>query len=303
MSRQQSQQTSTMSGDSASVVRRSRAPAAPVPVKLQEATTPVARAAPSPRGAGGGARRAAAGGRADEAVASHAIRVLCVDDHAVLVEGLRAQFAIHGGIEVVGRLATATRLVEEVARLRPNVVLLDIEMPGPDAFEMADRLKRVHPGVRVMVLSAHVRDGYISASFSAGVSAYFAKSDELEDIVSGIHEVMGKPAGAFLLGPKVRDRCRPLTPSGDAGNGAGVGDDPAVMRGGAPMTLLASLTTREAEVLRMIGKGLSRTQIAAQLCRSAKTIDGHQDRMMKKLGIAARADLIRFAIREGVAQA
>lgn len=239
-----------------------------------------------------------------DAVASHAIRVLCVDDHAVLVEGLRAQFAIDGGIEVVGRLATAARLVEEVERLRPGAVLLDIEMPGPDAFEMADRLKRSYPDVRVIMLSAHIRDGFISASFAAGVCAYFAKSDEPEDIVHGIHEVMRSRPGTFLLGPKVRERCRPMASSRSAGSRrGGAGDSMSVMHTGTPMTLLESLTPREQEILRLIGKGLSRTQIAAQLSRSAKTIDGHQDRMMKKLGIAARADLMRFAIREGLAQA
>lgn len=235
-------------------------------------------------------------------VGSRIIRVLCVDDHAVLVEGLKAQFAIDGGIEVVGRLATAARLVDEVERLRPEAVLLDIEMPGPDAFEMADRLRRAHPTVRVIVLSAHIRDAFISASFAAGVCAYFAKSDEPEDIVKGIYEVMQNRPSTFLLGPKVRERCRPTISSKHVETGDSH-DDVSTMRDGAPMTLLASLTAREAEVLRLIGKGMSRVQIAAQLCRSAKTIDGHQDRMMKKLGIPARADLIRFAIREGLAQA
>lgn len=225
------------------------------------------------------------------------IRVLCVDDHAVLVEGLKARFAIDGMIEVVGQLETAARLVEEVRRLHPDAVVLDIEMPGPDAFEMADRLKRAFPDVRVIVLSAHVRDAYISASFAAGVSAYFSKSDLLADIVRGIYEVMRSRPDSFLLGPRVRERCRPVTVAGrDRGR-------MAVMQTGAPMTLLASLTHREGEILRLIGKGLSRSQIAAQLCRSAKTVDAHQARMMKKLGIPARADLIRFAIREGLAQA
>ncbi len=137
---------------------------------------------------------------------SHAIRVLCVDDHAVLVEGIKAHFAIDGGIEVVGRLSTATRLVEEVERLHPNVVLLDIEMPGPDAFEMADRLHHSHPEVRIMMLSAHVRDGFISASFKSGASAYFSKSDELEDITRGIHELMPRSFSGFVLGPRVRER-------------------------------------------------------------------------------------------------
>lgn len=270
----------------------------PVPISPE----PIARQA---RRAGRDSAPRAAGARPNgDAVVSHAIRVLCVDDHAVLVEGLKAQFAIDGGIEVVGRLATAARLVEEVERLRPGAVLLDIEMPGPDAFEMADRLKEAHPTVRVIVLSAHIRDAFISASFAAGVCAYFAKSDELEDIVRGIHEVMRSPSGTFVLGPKVRERCRPVPSSKKSSPGSsGVRSNTSVMRLGAPMTLLESLTSREAEILRLIGKGFSRIQIAAQLCRSAKTIDGHQDRMMKKLGIAARADLMRFAIREGLAQA
>lgn len=228
------------------------------------------------------------------------VRVMCVDDHVVLVEGLRALFEVDGSIEIVGRLASASRMVEEAARLQPDVVVLDIEMPGPDAFEMADRLRRQHPEVRVLVLSAHIRDAFISSSFRAGVSGYFAKSDSLEDIVRGIHEVAQGGAGTFLLGPKVRERCRPqldrALPEGEA---TGT-DGPAAA---APRTLLDTLTPREEEILRLIGKGRSRTQIASELCRSAKTVDAHQSRMMKKLGIEARADLMRFAIREGLAQA
>lgn len=239
----------------------------------------------------------------DPAMVSHATRVLCVDDHAVLVEGLRALFAINGDIEIIGRLPSAAGLVEEVRRLKPGAVLLDIEMPGPDAFEVADRLKRAHPSVRVIILSAYVRDAYISAAFNAGISGYFCKSDELDDIVQGIREVMRSKPGSFALGPKVRQRCRPAAERA-VGVPIGAATAGALYLGlGAPVTLLESLTPREAEILRLIGKGLSRVQIGAQLSRSVKTIDGHQDRMMKKLGIATRADLMRFAIREGLAQA
>jgi DNA-binding NarL/FixJ family response regulator len=240
------------------------------------------------------------------AITPHAVSVLCVDDHTMIVEGLRAQFAIDrsdGGIEIVGKLASAEKLLDEVARLNPNVVILDIEMPGPDAFETADRLSRLHPEVRVMILTAHIRDAHISAAFAAGAAAYFAKSDELEDIVKGIHEVVRNRRGMFVLGPKVRDRCKPPEPSHGYRSVRKGAPQPAGTLVGAPVTLLESLTVRETEVLRLIGKGLSRVQIAAQLCRSAKTVDGHQDRMMRKLGITARADLMRFAIREGLAQA
>ncbi len=225
------------------------------------------------------------------------VRVLCVDDHAVLVEGLRAQFAIEDRIRIVGRLASAERLLEETGRLRPDLVLLDIEMPGPDVFEMADRLRHMHPRVRFVFLSAHIRDGYLAAAYKCGAWGYFAKGDELEDIVAGVKEVARSTAGTFVMGPKVRERCRPSQ--------TGPAPDPSRARrepGGPPTTRLEALSPREVEILRLIGKGLSRTQIAAELCRSAKTIDGHQERMMKKLGISSRADLMRLAIREGFAE-
>jgi two-component system, NarL family, response regulator LiaR len=240
-------------------------------------------------------------------VASDTARVLCVDDHAAIVDGLRAAFAIDGDITVVGRLATAARLTEAAERLCPDAVVLDIEMPGPDAFEMADRLKRARPEIRIVVLSAYIKDAYITAAFRTGASAYFSKSDEPKDIIAGIREVIRSRAGGFVLGPVVAARCRP-----EPGRGAATDrkmepeEAPDGLRNpwaGTPTTMVASLTEREAEILRLVGKGLPRTQIAEQLCRSVKTIDGHQDRMMRKLGIASRADLMRFAIREGLAEA
>jgi DNA-binding NarL/FixJ family response regulator len=226
------------------------------------------------------------------------VRVLCVDDHAVLVEGLKAQFGIQGRIAVVGRLESAERLLEEVTRLRPDVVLLDIEMPGPDAFEMADRLRHMHPKVRVIFLSAHIRDGYIAAAYKCGAWGYFAKSDELEDISAGVQQVAGSAAGTFVLGQKVQKRCRPLSTSAPAAAARARIDHEA-----QPATPLESLSDRELEVLRLIGKGLSRNEIAAQLSRSAKTIDGHRERIMKKLDMHSTADLMRYAIREGLSEA
>ncbi len=229
-----------------------------------------------------------------EPAADVGIRVLCVDDHAVLVEGLKAQFGIEGRIGVVGRLASAEKLLDEAARLNPDVVLLDIEMPGPDAFEMADRLRHVQPRARVIFLSAHIRDSYISAAYKCGAWGYFAKSDELEAISDGVKKVGQSASGTFVLGPKVQQRCKPSS-----------GSQPAMDRAERPTagTHLESLSERELEVLRLIGKGLSRNEIAAELSRSAKTIDGHQDRILKKLGITSRADLMRFAIREGLVEA
>ncbi|MBL0928443.1 MAG: response regulator transcription factor, partial [Phycisphaerales bacterium] len=227
------------------------------------------------------------------------IRVLCVDDHAVLVEGLKAQFAIDGGIRVVGSLASAERLIEEVQRLKPDVVLLDIEMPGPDVFEMADRMRRAISDVRFLFLSAHVRDGYLASAYRCGAWGYFAKGDELSHIVGGIREVARSASGTFVMGPKVRqssERAGALSPASRPASAA-------AERAQAPVkTPLATLTSREIEILRLIGRGLSRVEIAKELSRSAKTIDGHQERMLRKLGITTRAELMRFAIREGLAE-
>src|SRR5690606_18445747 len=168
-------------------------------------------------------------------------------------------------------------------------------------FEMADRLRSLHPNQRFVFLSAHIRDGYLSAAYSCGAWGYFAKSYELSDIVDGIKELARSTTGTFVISPKVRQRCTPGAATGP-GHRAASTHPPA---GGEtrPSTPLESLTGREVEVLRLIGKGLSRSEIAQELSRSAKTIDGHQERMMKKLRIESRSDLMRFAIREGLAEA
>lgn len=214
------------------------------------------------------------------------IRILCVDDHAFLIEGLQVRFDMERDLECVGRLATAEGLDVEVKRTKADVVLLDIEMPGPDPFKAARDLHRRCPDVRTIILSAYVRDHYISAAFEAGCWGYFSKSDEPDEIVAGIRKAM---QGEFVFGPKVQERCRPAK---------------GLKRGQRkpPTSKLEALTPRELEVLRMIGRGMSRTEIADMLYRSPKTIDGHRESIMEKLDLHDRAELVRFAIREGLAE-
>lgn len=234
--------------------------------------------------------------------AARGIKLLCVDDHAFLVEGLKAQFSVTGAgreFQVVGRLATAQNLVAEAQRLRPNIILLDIEMPGPDPFEMADRLHRQDERAKIVFLSAYVRDHYIAEAYRCGACGYFSKADEINDIIEGLRQV-ARGAGAdgdFIFGPKVKARCRPPKQRHTLG---GVR---TAKREAQPPSRLETLSARELEVLRLIGKGLSRNEIAKALSRSAKTIDRHQERMLKKLGLETRAELMKFAIREGLAEA
>ena len=213
------------------------------------------------------------------------IRILCVDDHAFLVEGLQARFALEDDLEYVGSLPSAQHLVAQAKRLHPDIVLLDLEMPGPDPFEAADDLRRQCPDVRTIILSAYVRDHYITAATKAGAWGYFSKSEDAETIVDGIRKVA---RGEFAFSPKVQERCKPTH-----------GTNPKRV---VPSSKLDSLTPRENEVLRMIGKGSSRIEIAQTLCRSPKTIDGHREAIMEKLDIHDRGELVRFAIREGMVE-
>ncbi len=250
------------------------------------------------------ARRRAADAPPSGALARDAskapVRVLCVDDHVVLVEGLKAQFGIDGQLRCVASLDSAEHAIEAVAEHRPDVVVFDIEMPGPDVFEIADRLHHLHPGVRFVFLSAHIRDGFLASAYRVGASGYFAKGDELEEIVEGLKRVARCAEGTFVMGSKVKARCQqPKSRGTRLGVPTPRGSAPA----GPPATLLDSLTQRELEVLRLIGKGLSRGEIGEELARSPKTVDGHQERILKKLRMETRADLMRFAIREGLAQA
>ncbi len=215
-----------------------------------------------------------------------AIRVLCVDDHSFLIDGLKARFALERDLECVGSLPSAEHLVEQAKALKPDIVLLDIEMPGPDPFEAADDLRRRCPDVRAVFLSAYVRDHYISAAVKAGAWGYFSKGEDAETLIKGIRKVAG---GEFAFSPKVQARCRP-SQGGKRGHPA------------PPSTKLDALTAREQEVLRLIGRGLARNEIAETLCRSPKTVDGHRESIMQKLGIHDRAELVRFAIREGLVE-
>jgi NarL family two-component system response regulator LiaR len=222
-------------------------------------------------------------------MADERIRVLCVDDHPFVVEGLRSRLALEPDLEFAGHLSTTEGLAAEAERLRADIVLLDIEMPGPDPFAAMDDLSRQGSRSRVILLSAYVRDHYIDAAVKAGGWGYLSKNDLPEAIIDAIRRVA---RGEFAFGPEVLRRCQLLR--------AAEGESPVSRQG--PPSRLDTLTRREQEVLRMIGKGLSRAQIAAALYRSPKTVDAHRISIMEKLDIHDRVELARYAIREGLVE-
>jgi DNA-binding NarL/FixJ family response regulator len=216
------------------------------------------------------------------------LKVLCVDDHAFLVEGLRARFALERDLECIGHLPSAQNLVQEVQRRQPDMVLMDIEMPGPDPFEAIGDLHKRCPEVRVLLLSAYVRDHYLEAAVAAGAWGYLSKGDNPDDIVEGLRKVS---RGEFAMSPEVEERCG--LPQARRG---------ASTVAGKPAAKIKSLTPRELQILRMIGRGMSRAHIATVLHRSRKTVDAHQASIMEKLGIHDRVELVRYTIREGLVE-
>lgn len=221
------------------------------------------------------------------------IRVLGVDDQEVVLDGLAAEFDSDGHLELAGRRSDASELAAVCRQLGPDLVTLDIQLPGPDVFEAADRMRRQMPHLRFVFLTGFVRDGYLAAALECGAWGYLAKSDSAADIIAALKMVVHAPQRTFVMSPAVKQHC--IARGSPQMHGEPVSDTQG--------PVIPLLTAREVEVLHLIGQGLTRHQIAAELSRSVKTIDGHQDHIMRKLGAGSRADLVRYAIREGFANA
>lgn len=212
-------------------------------------------------------------------------RILCVDDHEFICNGLEARFGLEPDLEFVGHECSADQLDERVKQTAADVVILDIDMPGMDPFVMIRDLGVLHPNVRVIMLSAYVRDHYIDRALDEGAWGFFSKCDAPEELVEGIRCVAG---GRPAFGTGVRRRLDP---------------DDGLDRGDAGAeSLLEQLTPRELEILRLIGRGLSRAEIANLLHRSLKTIDAHHTSIMRKLDIHDRVELALYAVREGLVE-
>lgn len=213
------------------------------------------------------------------------MRVMCVDDHAFLIEGLRARLSSEPGMLFVGSSHTLDGLPAEIERLDPDVLLVDVEVPGPDVFVVIAQLRRSRPMMYVVVLSAHVRDRYIDSAITAGANGYLAKTADPSAIIDALRRLH---AGEFVVSPGVESRVQ-------AHRGK-TSVPPQIV------SKLRTLTPREQQILKMIGLGQSRTEIAATIHRSPKTVDAHRAAIMEKLGIHDRVELARYAIREGLVE-
>jgi two-component system, NarL family, response regulator LiaR len=209
-----------------------------------------------------------------------AVRVLICDDHAVVREGLRSFLGMLPGIELAGEAATGAEALEQAARLRPHVVLMDLVMPGMDGVEATRRLHAELPEVKVIVLTSFADDDKLFPALRAGAAAYLLKDVSPQELAEAIRAAA---RGEVRLGPGVAQRLV---------NG---------IAGGAQRQPEADLTERELEVLGRIAHGRSNKEIGSDLGISEKTVKSHVGSILDKLSLADRTQAALYAVKRGLA--
>ncbi len=207
-------------------------------------------------------------------------RVLLADDHALIRQGLKALLESQG-FQVVGEASDGQATLRSAEKTHPDVAILDISMPVLNGMDAARELKKSSPKTKIILLTQHDEDQYVTEALRAGAKGYVLKSQAAEDLVQAIREVC---RGSVYLSPSISRSVVDAYISKTY-----VSTDP--------------LSGRERQVLQLVGEGKSTKDIAIQLGISVKTAESHRARLMKKLDIHETASLVRYAIRRGLIQA
>jgi DNA-binding NarL/FixJ family response regulator len=214
---------------------------------------------------------------------SERVRVFLVDDDDLMRAGLRSVLASDEAIEVVGEAADGTEAIESIRRLRPDVALMDIRMPGVDGISATREVLARSPEVRVVVLTTFEEDDYIFDALGAGASGFLLKRTKPEELIAAIHTVAD---GDSLLSPSVTRRVIDR-----------MATRPSPV---ATSRQLDSLTPREREVLELVGRGLSNREIADSFVIEESTVKTHVKRILMKLGLRDRVQAVIFAYETGM---
>ncbi len=212
------------------------------------------------------------------------IRVLLADDHQIVLQGLAVLINSQQGIEVVGRASDGLELLDMVEALRPHVVVTDISMPNLNGVEATSQIRKRHPTCQVIILSMHAASSYVIRALRNGALGYVLKSDRIEDVIEAIEAVS---KGRRYLSGQVSDQVIS-----------------ALVTGSEPeLDLEKRVTNREREILQLVAEGNTNAQISKRLNISTRTVETHRANMMGKLGLNSQADVIRFAIQNGIISA
>jgi two-component system, NarL family, response regulator NreC len=208
------------------------------------------------------------------------IRILIVDDHGVLRAGLKALLSAEPDFEVVQDASNGTDALRLAADLNPDVVLLDMSMPGPNGIEVTRQLKKTLPEIRILILTVHEDEVMLQEAIQAGASGYILKRAVESELIDAIQAVW---RGDLYVHPAMtRALLKAISPTTHSVPGS-------------QEELVEALTPREAEVLRLIAQGYTNRQMADQLSISVRTVESHRANLMGKLGLRSRVDLVRYA--------
>ncbi len=213
------------------------------------------------------------------------IRVILADDHPILRSGLRLLLGAEPDLEVVGEANNGIEAVEQTTRLRPDVVVMDIAMPGMSGLEATRRISQLETGARVLILTVHAEEQYLLPVVQAGGSGYVLKSQADTDLLEAIRavhrgEVFLDPPAQKMLLEDYLDR----------------------VKAGKEIDSYQTLSEREREVLKLTAEGYTAQEIADRLVLSPKTVDTYRQRVMDKLNLHHRAELVKYALRKGLLQ-
>ena len=210
------------------------------------------------------------------------IRVLLSDDHRIMREGLRSLLEKEPDIELVGEAEDGRSTLELASRLKPQVVVMDISMPGLNGIDATRKLLEKLPSVKVLALSMHTDQRFIEGMLRAGATGYLPKDCASEELVRAIRTVLSNQT---YLSPSIADVVR---------------RDYLSQRRGADISVSRGLTDREREVLQLMAEGQNTKEIASRLQVSVKTIETFRQHIMQKLDLHSLAELTKYAIREGL---
>ena len=211
------------------------------------------------------------------------IKVLLTDDHTLFLQGIRTLLAVETDMEVVGESANAMDAVSLSQQVRPDVVLMDIGMPGMSSFEATRLIRKERPDTKVVFLSMYDDDDYLAECVDMGANGYVLKDSPAEQLVTAIREVC---RGGSYLSPRLLTR---------------LVDDLRTQNRGAPrQPRFGTLTKREREVLKMLAEGKSVKEIASTFELSVKTVEAHKFNLMRKLDIHNKAQLVQYAIQKKI---
>ncbi len=214
------------------------------------------------------------------------IRIVVADDHTLIRRGIVGLLNEQADMEVVGEAGSGQEALQQVAEHHPDIALLDVAMPDGSGVEVARELKRRSPDVRVLMLTVHDREDYVFEALRSGAVGYILKGADVQDLLGAVRTVY---RGEVYLYPTVTKKLL-----GDYLRRVETGDDPGSF---------GNLTERERDVLKLIAAGKTTAEIARVLILSPHTVQTHRDHIMEKLNLHRKAELIRYAIQNGLIDA